>query len=57
MGMGWTVRLPQVGPVYASVRLLVGYVAILGCPGMFGFLFWIGDAGGRPQLPGFPSRL
>jgi hypothetical protein len=54
VGMGWPVGLPQVGLVCASVRMLVGCVAIVGCLGMFGFLFWIGVAGGRP---GFHSRL
>ena len=39
MGMGWPVRLSQVGPVCASVKMLEGYVAIVGCLGMFGFLF------------------
>ena len=53
MGMGWLVGLPLVGSMCASVRLLVGCVAIVGCSGMFGFLFWIGVAGGRPHLPGF----
>ena len=57
MGMGWSVGLPQVGPVCASDRMLVGCVAIVGCLGMFGFLFWFGVAGGRPQLQGFQSRL
>ena len=57
MGMGWHVGRPQVGPVCASVRMLLGCVAIVGCRGMFGFLFWIGVAGGRLQLQGFQSRL
>jgi hypothetical protein len=52
VGTGWLVGLPQVGPMCASVRMLVECVAILGPHGMFGFLFWIGVAGGRLQLQG-----
>ncbi len=52
MGMEWLVGLLRVGPVCGRVPLLVGFVAIVRCPYMFGFLFWFGVAGGRPQLPG-----
>ena len=57
MGMGWPVGLPQVGLVCANVRMLEGYLAIVGWLDMFGFLFWFGVAGGRLLLPGFQSRL
>ena len=57
VGMGWPVSLPQVRPVCARVRMLEGYVAIVGCLDMLGCQFWIGVAGDRLQLPGFRSRL
>ena len=57
MGMGLRVGLPQVGLVCANVRMLEGYLAIVGCLDMFGFLFRFGVAGSRPLLPGFQSRL
>ena len=53
----WPVRLPQVGPVCASVRMLEGYVAIVVYLGICRFLFWVGIAGGSPKSPGFQSRL
>jgi hypothetical protein len=40
VGMGWPVVLPQVGLVCANVRMLEGYLAIVGRLDMFGFLFW-----------------
>ena len=57
MEKGWHVGLPQGGPVCLGVRMLVECVAIVGCLGMFGVLFWIDVVGGRPKLPGLQSRL
>ena len=51
MGMGWLVGILQVGPVCAHVSLLGGFVAIVGWLDKFGYQFWFGVAGGRPQLP------
>ena len=50
MGMGWLVGLLQVGPVCGHVQLLVGFVAIEWCLGMFECPFWFGAVGGRQQL-------
>ena len=57
MTMGWLVGLPLVGLVCASVRMLEGFLAIVGCLDMFGFLFGFGVAEDRPPLSGFQSRL
>ena len=57
MGIGLHVGLPQIGLVCASVRMLEGFLAIVGCLDMFGFLFGFGVAEDRPPLSGFQSRL
>ncbi len=57
MVWGWLVGLYQEGPVCFGVQLILGYVTIVGCLGMFEFLMWSGVEGVRPRLPEYLIRL
>ena len=59
----WLVGFRRGGPVCLGVRLVGVRTIVLGCgacawcPGMFGFLVWLGVVGGMPRLRVFRSRL